>query len=58
MAKNSPVAIWVTKHNPRSDPNPHQLEMLAGAGKSIKALLIILIKGCWVRRVDILNLSS
>jgi hypothetical protein len=26
---------------------------LAGAGKSINALFTILIKGCWVRNVDI-----
>jgi len=46
MAKNNPVANWVTKHKPRRDPKPHQAEILAGAGKSINALFTILIKGC------------
>jgi len=46
MAKKRPVAICTIKHNPNKDPKPHHAEIFAGAGKSIKAPLIILIRGC------------
>jgi hypothetical protein len=43
----------VVKHNPRRDPKFHQAEMLIGAGRSTKALLAILTRGCVFRRVVI-----
>lgn len=46
------MAIWIIKHSPRSDPKFHQLEILDGAGKSTKALFIILNKG-WVFRIGL-----
>lgn len=33
------------KHNPNNDPKFHQAEILDGAGKSTKALFMILNKG-------------
>lgn len=54
MAKNNPVAIWVTKHSPKRDPKFHQVEIFEGAGKSITALFIILIRG-WVERNVAIN---
>lgn len=50
MAKNNPVRIWIIKHNPNKDPKFHQIEILIGAGKSTKALLAILNKGCLIRK--------
>lgn len=52
MAKKIPVKSWIIKHNPNKDPKFHQLEILDGAGKSISALLIILIKG-WNFRIGL-----
>jgi hypothetical protein len=49
MAKNSPVAIWITRQIPSRDPKFHHVLMFDGVGRSIKALLIILISGCTVR---------
>jgi hypothetical protein len=49
MAKNNPVIIWVIKHIPKIEPKFHHAEMLIGAGRSTKALLAILIKGCLFR---------
>jgi hypothetical protein len=53
MARNKPVAIWVIKHRPKIDPKFHQEEMLMGAGRSIRALLAILVRG-WCLRNAIL----
>ena len=41
--------IWAPKHKPNNEPKFHQAEILIGAGRSIKASLIILIRG-WVLR--------
>jgi hypothetical protein len=49
MAKNRPVAIWIIKHKPNKDPKFHQAEIFEGAGRSTRALLAILNKGCLVR---------
>lgn len=45
MAKNTPVIIWIIKHNPNKDPKFHSVEILDGVGRSINELLIILIIG-------------
>jgi hypothetical protein len=45
MARNNPVAIWITKHNPNKDPKFHHAEIFEGAGRSTKALLAILKRG-------------
>ena len=50
MAKNSPVIIWIIKHNPRRDPKFHQIDRLEGAGRSTRDLFIILRRGCVLRR--------
>jgi hypothetical protein len=49
MAKNKPVRICVIKHKPKIDPKFHHAEILIGAGRSTKALLAILIRGCVFR---------
>ena len=53
MAKKRPVKIWIPRHNPRREPKFHQAEILIGAGRSTKALFIILSKGCVLRKLDI-----
>lgn len=50
MARNRPVAICAIRQIPRRDPKFHHDERLAGAGRSIKALLIIFRRG-WVLRI-------
>lgn len=45
MVKKIPVKICIIKHRPNNEPKFHHLEILEGAGKSIKALFIILNKG-------------
>lgn len=50
MARKIPVTIWIIKHSPNRDPKFHNVEILEGEGKSIKALFIILIKGDFFRR--------
>lgn len=37
--------IWIIKHNPNREPKFHIVEILDGEGRSIKELLIILIRG-------------
>ena len=56
MAKNKPVAIWVTKQSPKRDPKFHQTEMFAGAGRSTKASFAILRRGWDLRRLAIMVL--
>lgn len=55
MAKNNPVKIWVTRQIPKRDPKFHQAEMFTGAGRSTNALLAILIKGCDLRKFNIIK---
>ena len=43
----------MARHSPNNDPKFHQAEILLGAGRSTRALLIILIRGCLVRKVNI-----
>ena len=50
MARNKPVIIWMTKQRPRSEPKFHQIDRLAGAGRSISDELRILIAGCVFRK--------
>ena len=45
MARNSPVRICVIKQRPTIDPMFHQMDRLAGAGRSISLLFTILIRG-------------
>jgi flagellar biogenesis protein FliO len=47
------VAIWVIRQRPSRDPKFHQAEMFDGAGRSITALFMILIRGWVVRSVAI-----
>jgi len=47
----------MTRHSPSNDPKFHIDLMLAGVGKSFKAPLIILIRGC-VFLIDIIYLNS
>lgn len=49
MARNRPVKIWIIRQSPSSEPKFHQVEMLMGAGRSIRAWLIILNRGCVFR---------
>lgn len=53
MAKKSPVKTWIIRHSPNNDPKFHIDLMLAGVGRSFKAPLIILIRGC-VFLIDII----
>lgn len=45
MASRRPVRIWATRQMARRDPKFHQAEMLEGAGRSIRELLIIFNRG-------------
>ena len=58
MAKNSPVIIWAPKHKLNKDPKFHNNEIFLGAGKSTKLLLIILVKGWFVRKFIIIKLVT
>jgi len=49
IAKNNPVAICATKHNPSSDPKFHHPLIVDGVGKSTRALFAILNSGCLFR---------
>lgn len=55
MARNKPVAIWITRHKPKSEPKFHHAEIFEGAGRSTNALLAILNSG-WLERIG-LNIS-
>ena len=50
MASRRPVTICVIRQMPRRDPKFHHAEMLEGAGRSIKELLIIFRRGWDLRR--------
>jgi len=52
MAKNTPVKIWITRHNPSNDPKFHQVDKLLGAGRSNKLPFITLITG-WIFRMGL-----
>ncbi len=41
MASSRPVRIWVMRQTANREPKFHQAEMLDGAGRSIRELLII-----------------
>jgi len=45
MAKKRPVRVWIIKQSPNREPKFHQAEIFEGAGKSTRALFIILNKG-------------
>lgn len=45
MARKSPVAIWITKQIPRSEPKFHQDEMFGGVGRSMNEWLTIFSSG-------------
>ena len=46
MARKRPVKIWITRHRPSSDPKFHHEDRFLGAGKSTRALFMILMAGC------------
>ena len=50
MAKNNPVISWIIKHSPNKDPKFHHDEIFIGAGRSTRALFIILKRGWLIRR--------
>ena len=55
MARNNPVAIWIIKQRPSSDPKFQRTEMLAGVGRSTTAPFAILKRGWFLRRgIDIM----
>ena len=56
MARKRPVAIWMIRHRPRSEPKFHQTEILEGAGRSARASLAIFNSGCVFRRLVIIVL--
>lgn len=43
MASSRPVRIWVMRQTANREPKFHQAEMLDGAGRSIRELLIIFL---------------
>ena len=49
MARNSPVAICITRQIPNSDPKFHHPLIVDGVGRSISALFAILNSGCLFR---------
>lgn len=51
MASSKPVTICVIKQMPSSDPKFHQAEMFDGVGRSIRALLMVLSSGWFLRRL-------
>lgn len=53
MARKRPVRIWAIKQSPRREPKFHQMEMLAGVGRSITASFAILSRGWVFRRLAI-----
>lgn len=55
MARNSPVKICRARQIPKRDPKFHQEEMFDGAGRSMKELLIIFIRG-WDFRMLVIYL--
>lgn len=53
MARKRPVRSWRARQSPRREPKFHQMEMLMGAGRSTRASLAILSRGCDFRRLAI-----
>ena len=51
MAKNSPVAIWIIKQSPNSEPKFQNALILAGVGSSTNEPLTIFRRG-WVFKID------
>jgi len=46
MAKNSPVKIWIIKHNPKREPKFHKELILDGEGSSTNEPFTIFNNGC------------
>lgn len=49
IAKKIPEANCITKTNPSKDPNPHQQEILDGAGRSTTIPFTMLNSGCFFK---------
>jgi hypothetical protein len=49
MARNSPVRICAIRQTPSSDPKFHHPLIVDGVGRSTRALLAILRRGCLFR---------
>ena len=57
MASRRPVRICVARQMASRDPKFHQAEMLEGAGKSIRELLIIFSRGWDLRMLGAIRRS-
>lgn len=57
MASSRPVRICVAKQMARREPKFHQAEMLEGAGRSIRELLIIFSRGWDLRMLGAISES-
>ena len=56
MASSRPVRIWVMRQTANREPKFHQAEMLDGAGRSIRELLIIFSRGLDFRMLGAISL--
>ena len=56
MASSRPVRIWVMRKTANREPKFHQAEMLDGAGRSIRELLIIFSRGWDFRMLGAISL--
>lgn len=56
MASSRPVRIWVMRQTVNREPKFHQAEMLDGAGRSIRELLIIFSRGWDFRMLGAISL--
>ena len=55
MASRRPVRICVAKQMARREPKFHQAEMLEGAGRSIRELLMIFSRGWDLRMLGAIS---
>ncbi len=56
MASSRPVRTWVMRQTANREPKFHQAEMLDGAGRSIRELLIIFSRGWDFRMLGAISL--
>ena len=57
MAKNSPVKIWIIKHNPKREPKFHKELILDGEGSSTNEPFTIFNNGCDFNIAHYLSIS-
>lgn len=55
MASSRPVMICVMRQIPSRDPKFHQAEMFDGVGRSMRASLMVLNSGWFLRRLRAIN---